>query len=323
MRHFSPHIIIYTIVENKDKYKSTKFQDIHSYQIELAKEVIAGNGAPFNFIPFTKKERELFEKYMDSGSYILDFFDSNEQHILEEYLSLSKTQSADRQTEWIQEQIQKHKEKKEEKRNREVTDYGYDLPSSYEYVNENEPETSSASSFRFFSDDFATYILNHWDREFDVVHFLFPIVSVIMLFIFVPISRFAELDGVRVTTGAWLIYDLLFFVLWIIPFDIIVFIFKKLSVLYVKSHYLEFEEETDEEIEQDIADDPEDHNDNIPYAEESDFEDDTIYTEERKPIPKIIPKKKKAPFNVEAFAKECNAYVVKQERQEEQENLQH
>lgn len=121
----------------------------------------------------------------------------------------------------------------------------------------------------------------------------------------------------------WLIYDLLFFVLWIIPFDIIVFIFKKLSVLYVKSHYLEFEEETDEEIEQDIADDPEDHNDNIPYAEESDFEDDTIYTEERKPIPKIIPKKKKAPFNVEAFAKECNAYVVKQERQEEQENLQH
>lgn len=100
-------------------------------------------------------------------------------------------------------------------------------------------------------------------------------------------------------------------------------IFKKLSVLYVKSHYLEFEEETDEEIEQDIADDPEDHNDNIPYAEESDFEDDTIYTEERKPIPKIIPKKKKAPFNVEAFAKECNAYVVKQERQEEQENLQH
>ena len=125
------------------------------------------------------------------------------------------------------------------------------------------------------------------------------------------------------TTGAWLIYDLLFFVLWIIPFDIIVFIFKKLSVLYVKSHYLEFEEETDEEIEQDIADDPEDHNDNIPYAEESDFEDDTIYTEERKPIPKIIPKKKKAPFNVEAFAKECNAYVVKQERQEEQENLQH
>lgn len=40
-------------------------------------------------------------------------------------------------------------------------------------------------------------------------------------------------------------------------------------------------------------------------------------------IPKIIPKKKKAPFNVEAFAKECNAYVVKQERQEEQENLQH
>ena len=232
-------------------------------------------------------------------------------------------ESADRQTEWIQEQIQKHKEKKEEKRNREVTDYGYDLPSSYEYVNENEPETSSASSFRFFSDDFATYILNHWDREFDVVHFLFPIVSVIMLFIFVPISRFAELDGVRVTTGAWLIYDLLFFVLWIIPFDIIVFIFKKLSVLYVKSHYLEFEEETDEEIEQDIADDPEDHNDNIPYAEESDFEDDTIYTEERKPIPKIIPKKKKAPFNVEAFAKECNAYVVKQERQEEQENLQH
>lgn len=55
--------------------------------------MLAGNGAPFNFIPFTKKERELFEKYMDSGSYILDFFDSNEQHILEEYLSLSKTQA--------------------------------------------------------------------------------------------------------------------------------------------------------------------------------------------------------------------------------------
>lgn len=242
-------------------------------------------------------------------------------------------ESADRQTEWIQEQIQKHKEKKEEKRNREVTDYGYDLPSSYEYVNENEPETSSASSFRFFSDDFATYILNHWDREFDIVHFLFPIVSVIMLVIFVPISRFAELDGVRVTTGAWLIYDLLFFVLWIIPFDIIVFIVKKLSVLYVKSHYLEFEEETDEEVEQDIADDIEIHSDNIPYAEESDFEDDAFtvgkrsnVTPEKKQenhIPKIIPKKKKAPFNVEAFAKECNAYVVKQERQEEQENLQH
>ena len=70
-----------------------EMKEIHSYQIELAKEVIAGNGAPFNFIPFTKKERELFEKYMDSGSYILDFFDSNEQHILEEYLSLSKTQA--------------------------------------------------------------------------------------------------------------------------------------------------------------------------------------------------------------------------------------
>lgn len=168
-----------------------------------------------------------------------------------------------------------------------------------------------------------------------------------MLAIFVPISRFAELDGVRVTTGAWLLYDLLFFVLWIIPFDIIIFIVKKLTVLYVKSHYLEFEEETDEEIEQDIADDFETHSDNIPYAEESDFEDDafttvkvhsatpeqeersststndTVHTEERKPIPKIIPKKKKAPFNVEAFAKECNAYMVKQERQEEQENLQH
>lgn len=242
-------------------------------------------------------------------------------------------ESADRQTEWIQEQIQKHKEKKEEKRNREVTDYGYDLPSSYEYVNENEPETSSASSFRFFSDDFATYILNHWDREFDVVHFLFPIVSVIMLFIFVPISRFAELDGVRVTTGAWLIGNLLFFVLWIMPFDIIVFIAKKLSVLYVKSHYLEFEEETDEEVEQDIADNIEIHSDNIPYAEESDFADDAFtvskrsnVTPEKKQenhIPKIIPKKKKAPFNVEAFAKECNAYVIKQERQEEQENLQH
>lgn len=82
-------IIILTL----SHYPLTKFQDIHSYQIELAKEVIAGNGAPFNFIPFTKKERELFEKYMDSGSYILDFFDSNEQHILEEYLSLSKTQA--------------------------------------------------------------------------------------------------------------------------------------------------------------------------------------------------------------------------------------
>lgn len=242
-------------------------------------------------------------------------------------------ESADRQTEWMQEQIQKHKEKKEEKQNREVTDYGYDLPSSYEYVNESEQETSSASSFRFFSDDFATYILNHWDREFDIVHFLFPIVSVIMLFIFVPISRFAELDGVRVTTGEWLICNLLFFVLWIMPFDIIVFITKKLSVLYVKSHYLEFEEETDEEVEQDIADDIEIHSDNIPYAEESDFEDDAFtagkrsnVTPEKKQenrIPKIIPKKKKAPFNVEAFAKECNAYVVKQERQEEQENLQH
>lgn len=144
-----------------------------------------------------------------------------------------------------------------------------------------------------------------------------------MLAIFVPISRFAELDGVRVTTGAWLFYDLLFFALWIIPFDIIVFIVKKLSVLYVKSHYLEFEEEDGEEIEQDIADGPETHNNNIPYAEESDFEDDTIYTEERKPIPKIIPKKKKAPFNVEAFAKERNAYMVKKERQEEQEKILH
>ncbi|WP_173826163.1 hypothetical protein [Coprococcus comes] len=242
-------------------------------------------------------------------------------------------ESADRQTEWMQEQIQKHKEKKEEKQNREVTDYGYDLPSSYEYVNESEQETSSASSFRFFSDDFATYILNHWDREFDIVHFLFPIVSVIMLFIFVPISRFAELDGVRVTTGEWLICNLLFFVLWIMPFDIIVFITKKLSVLYVKSHYLEFEEETDEEVEQDIADDIEIHSDNIPYAEESDFEDDAFTADKRSNvtpekkqenhIPKIIPKKEKAPFNVEAFAKECNAYVIKQERQEEQENLQH
>ena len=110
-------------------------------------------------------------------------------------------------------------------------------------------------------------------------------------------------------------------------------IVKKLSVLYVKSHYLEFEEETDEEVEQDIADDIEIHSDNIPYAEESDFEDDAFtvgkrsnVTPEKKQenhIPKIIPKKKKAPFNVEAFAKECNAYVVKQERQEEQENLQH
>lgn len=254
-------------------------------------------------------------------------------------------ESAERQTAWMQEQIQKHKERKEEKRSREVTDYGYDLPSSYEYVSADEPETSSTSSFRFFSDDFATYILDHWDKDFNIIHFLFPIVSIIMLVIFVPISRFAELDGVRVTTGAWLIYDLLFFVLWIIPLDIIVFIVKKLSVLYVKSHYLEFEEEIDEEIGQDIADDTEIHNDNIPYVDESDFEDDTfttnkaysaaqeqkeslntgtndtIHTEERKPTPKIIPKKAKAPFNVEAFAKECNAYMVKQERQEEQENL--
>ena len=235
--------------------------------------------------------------------------------------------------EWTRRKWQEHKERKEEKRSREVTDYGYNLPSSYEYVNENEPETSSASSFRFFSDDFATYILNHWDREFDIVHFLFPIVSVIMLFIFVPISRFAKLDGVRVTTGAWLICNLLFFVLWIIPFDIIVFIVKKLSVLYVKSHYLKFEEETDEEVEQDIADDIEIHSDNIPYAEESDFEDDAFTVGKRsnvtpekkqeKHIPKIIPKKKKAPFNVEAFAKECNAYMVKQERQEEQEKILH
>ena len=242
-------------------------------------------------------------------------------------------ESAERQTEWMQEQIQKHKEKKEEKRNREVTDYGYDLPSSYEYVNENEPETSSVSSFRFFSDDFATYILNHWDKDFDIIHFLFPIVSVIMLVFFIPLFRLAEVDGVRISTGTWLIYDLLFLVLWIIPFDIIVFIVKKLSVLYVKSHYLEFEEETDEEVEQDIADDIEIHSDNIPYAEESDFEDDAFtvskrsnVTPEKKHenhIPKIIPKKKKAPFNVEAFAKECNAYVIKQERQEEQENLQH
>lgn len=235
--------------------------------------------------------------------------------------------------EWTRRKWQEHKERKEEKRNREVTDYGYDLPSSYEYVNKDELETSSANSFRFFSDDFAAYILNHWDRGFDIVHFLFPIVSVIMLVIFVPISRFAELDGVRVTTGAWLIYDVLFFVLWIIPFDIIILIFKKLSVLYVKSHYLEFEEETDEEIEQEIADDIEIHSDNIPYAEESDFEDDTFTankksdaTPEKKQenrIPKIIPKKKKAPFNVEAFAKECNAYMVKQERQEEQEKILH
>lgn len=73
--------------------------------------------------------------------------------------------------------------------------------------------------------------------------------------------------------------------------------------------------------------------DNIPYAEESDFADDAFtagkrsnVTPEKKQenhIPKIIPKKKKAPFNVEAFAKECNAYVIKQERQEEQKNLQH
>ena len=60
------------------------------------------------------------------------------------------------------------------------------------------------------------------------------------------------------------------------PFDIIVFIAKKLSVLYVKSHYLEFEEETDEEVEQDIADNIEIHSDNIPYAEESDFADDAF-----------------------------------------------
>lgn len=249
--------------------------------------------------------------------------------------------------EWTRRKRKEHKEKKEEKRSREVTDYGYDLPSSYEYVSADEQETSSTRSFRFFSDDFAAYILNHWDKDFNIIHFLFPIVSIIMLVIFVPISRFAELDGVRVTTGAWLIYDLLFFVLWIIPFDIIVFIVKKLSVLYVKSHYLEFEEEIDEEIGQDIADDTEIHNDNIPYADESDFEDNTfttnkaysaaqeqkeslntgtndiIHTEERKPIPKIIPKKKKAPFNVEAFAKECNAYMVKQERQEEQEKILH
>lgn len=235
--------------------------------------------------------------------------------------------------EWTRRKWQEHKERKEEKRSREVTDYGYNLPSSYEYVRDEEPETYSTSSFRFFSDDFATYILNHWDKDFDIIHFLFPIVSVIMLVFFIPLFRLAEVDGVRISTGTWLIYDLLFFVLWIIPFDIIVFIVKKLSVLYVKSHYLEFEEETDEEVEQDIADDIEIHSDNIPYAEESDFEDDAFtvgkrsnVTPEKKQenhIPKIIPKKKKAPFNVEAFAKECNAYVVKQERQEEQENLQH
>ena len=225
-------------------------------------------------------------------------------------------ESAERQTEWMQKQIQKHKERKEEKRSREVNDYGYDLPSSYEYAREGEPEAYSTSSFRFFSDDFAAYILNHWDKEFNIIHFLFPVVSVIMLVFFVPLFRLAEVDGVRIATCTWLIYDLLFFVLWIIPFDIIVFIVKKLSVLYVKSHYLKFEEEVDEEIEQDIAIDTATFHDNIPYADENDFEESNC-------APRFVPKKKKAPFNVEAFAKECNAYVIKQERQEEQEKLQH
>lgn len=107
---------------------------------------------------------------------------------------------------------------------------------------------------------------------------------------------------------------------------------------------------------QDVVEKKMDLPNEIQYAEESDFEDGDfatskvsgvtpevkLCTEEKEAIqevekakenpdkqiqenhiPKIIPKKKKAPFNVEAFAKECNAYVIKQERQEEQENLQH
>ncbi len=73
-------------VENKTKLKSMGFQDAHSYQIKLAKEVIDGSTNSFTFIPFNEKDQEIFERYMNSGSYILDF-DSNEQHILERYIS--------------------------------------------------------------------------------------------------------------------------------------------------------------------------------------------------------------------------------------------
>ena len=102
---------------------------------------------------------------------------------------------------------------------------------------------------------------------------------------------------------------------------------------------------------QEVVEEEEDAHNKIQYAEESDFEDgdfatskvsDDIHIEERKAIPgvetvkeksdeqiqgkhipKIIPPKKKAPFNVELFAKECNAYMVKLERQDEQAKILH
>lgn len=271
--------------------------------------------------------------------------------------------------EWTRRKWKEHKERKEEKRSREVTDYGYDLPSSYRYV---KPEKDTIEEWyeelppdppekNKQIEKMVNFILRKWDTKFNILKFLFPIFSILLLIFGGYVMRHSLIDGVPVTSNQWVTLMTIFFIFIVIPVDLVILLIKKIVVACLKTFYLdiELEEETKGSLE--VVEKKEDLHNDIQYAEESDFEDDgfatskvsndvpelkeifndnvadAVPTEETKDIsevreksyeqiqenytPKIIPKKKKAPFNVEAFAKECNAYMVKLERQEEQEKL--
>ena len=255
--------------------------------------------------------------------------------------------------EWTRRKWKEHKEKKEEKRSREVTDYGYDLPSSYRYV---KPEKDTIEEWyeelppdppekNKQIEKMVNFILRKWDTKFNILKFLFPIFSILLLIFGGYVMRHSLIDGVPVTSSQWVTLMTIFFIFIVIPVDLVILLIKKIVVACLKTFYLDIELEEETKGSQEVVEKEENAHSNIQYAEESDFEDDTftttkiyssvpkqkeslntgtsdtVHTEERKSIPKIIPKKKNAPFNVEIFAKECNAYIIKKERQEEQEKL--
>lgn len=266
--------------------------------------------------------------------------------------------------EWTRRKWQEHKERKEEKRSKEVTDYGYDLPSSYRYATpekdtieewyEELPPDPPEKNPHF--EKVVNFFLKRWDAKFNILRFLFPTFSILLLIFGGYIMRHSLINGVPVTSSQWVNLMTIFFIFIIIPVDLAILLIKKIVVVCLKTFYLDIELEGEADGSQEIVEKKEDLPNEIQYAEESDFEDGDFVTskvfgvtpevkiraEEKEAIqevekakgnpdkqiqenhiPKIIPKKEKAPFNVEAFAKECNAYVIKQERQEEQENLQH
>ena len=274
--------------------------------------------------------------------------------------------------EWTRRKWQEHKERKEEKRSREVTDYGYDLPSSYRYA---KPEKDTIEEWyeelppdppekNKQIEKVVNFILRRWDTKFNIFKFLFPTFSILLLILGAYIIKHSLINGVPVTSSQWVNLTTVFFIFIIIPVDLVVLLVKKIAIACLKTFYLDIELEEENGGSQDTVEEKADLRSDIQYAEESDFEDDNfatgkisndmpvqkevvndnttdaIHMEEREVvpevktakekqdkqtqenyIPKIIPKKKKAPFNVEVFAKECNAYMVKLERQDEQEKL--